>query len=87
MNTKRRDFLRNIALGIAATLLPRILQPVSSEIVEETIEAHSGFDGLIPTIMRGGNVVNYPNEVGNFQLSDFGKLAEEWDKRIKYRTL
>ena len=35
MTTKRRDFLRNIALGIAATLLPRILQPVSSEIADE----------------------------------------------------
>jgi len=74
---KRRNFLRDMALGIAATLLPRILQPVSSEIVEEITEAHSGFDGIIPTIMRGGTVVNY--DPGNFQLTD---LAEMWCKNI-----
>lgn len=29
---KRRNFLRDIALGIAATLVPRILQPVIPEV-------------------------------------------------------
>jgi len=35
MNMNRNTFLRNIVLGIAATILPKILQPTLPEVCEE----------------------------------------------------
>lgn len=32
---KRRNFLRNIVLGIAASLLPKVLQPINGELEDE----------------------------------------------------
>lgn len=36
--TGRRNFLRDIALGIAATLVPKVLRPASFEIDSEATE-------------------------------------------------
>jgi hypothetical protein len=35
---KRRNFLNNVVLGIAASLLPKILQPLEPEVVEEMVK-------------------------------------------------
>ena len=34
---RRRNFLRDVALAIAASLLPKILQPSIPEVIEETM--------------------------------------------------
>lgn len=36
--TNRKSFLRDCLLGLAATLVPKILQPVLPEVVEEMVE-------------------------------------------------
>lgn len=73
---KRRNFLRDIALSIAATLVPRILQPVMPEVKEEApIVKQEGFPGLIPAIMGQGVVYTYDSTKG-FQLTEIETMVE-----------
>lgn len=61
---KRRNFLRNIVLGMAATLLPEILRPSTAEITTEKL-IHTG--GLISYMETNGNYAFY--NIGSFSLS------------------
>lgn len=54
---KRRNFLRNVVLGIAASLLPKILQPSDFEL-EPDMEVVYG-EGFIPMVGRHGAIVAY----------------------------
>lgn len=45
----RRELFKTALLGIAISILPKILQPVPMEVAVEITE--SGFTGLLPQIM------------------------------------
>lgn len=60
---ERRNFLRNVVLGVAASLLPRILQPSAFEVEHETkVQVSEAFIGIIPWVMEHGNVVYYSTD-------------------------
>lgn len=54
---KRREFIRNVFMAFAVTLLPEILRP-SEGVVES-----GGFIGMIPTIKRSGVTYYVPDEL------------------------
>lgn len=54
----RKDFIRNTIMGLAASMLPRILQPTIPEVLEEKYV----FDGIIPTIESRKPYILYHNE-------------------------
>lgn len=61
-------------MGIAVSLVPKIVQPVLPEVVEASSE---GWIGYIPKIQRGGITVDY--KVGNFQLEDMHEIIDAQD--------
>lgn len=64
----RRNFIRDIALSIAMTLVPRILQPIDSNIVED--EANNGIYWYIYTY---GSNTEYTK--CSFTFNDHNQIA------------
>lgn len=64
----RRNFIRDIALSIAMTLVPRVLQPIDSNIIEE--DSNNGIYWYIYTY---GSNTEYTK--GSFTLNDLNQIA------------
>jgi hypothetical protein len=64
----RRELLRNILLGIATTLVPKILQPTVPEIINEP-----GYKGILWEI-RNATIVDY--RASDFKISDIDKYLQ-----------
>lgn len=77
---KRRSFLKDCLLGMAFALVPKILQPVLPEVVEENLVT---FEGILPYIQRNAAVVDYDPRVG-FALNDIDHLLIAQDKLKRY---
>ena len=69
-------------MGIAISLVPKVLQPVLPEIVEAQVE--QGFIGLIPSILRNKNVIDLA--AGSFQLDDLHEIFAVQD-RLKTKNI
>lgn len=64
----RRIFLKNVALGIAATLVPKILQPISGE-----VESEEDNQGVLWYIHTYGSEMDY--KPGYFSINDLNKIT------------
>lgn len=68
---KRKDFLRNVFMGIAISLVPKSLQPFIPEVVEES----SYCKGVLWHIQNDGVVMNYT--AGSFTMNDLNDLFQQ----------
>lgn len=73
----RREIIRNSLMAIAASLVPRILQPAMPEVEGE----QESFKGILWYVQNKGNVIHYPSHP-DFYVEDLRKLFEDSYKRL-----
>lgn len=79
---KRRNFLRNVILGIAASLLPKILQPLVPEVTEEEM-VRIPFNTYIVAYNHPNGDVTYKQ--GELHYMDLKKSQVEFIEKGMYR--
>lgn len=78
----RKNFLRNIALGIAMSLLPKVLQPIMSQIEEEIIEVQVKWR-VVQFDAATGEYIDTGRQIPNGTLNMSRKECDSIQERLK----